>query len=74
MCRDRKVQPVGLADVEHAHAEALRAQLADVHALPRRFALATPNKGRWDAAWHTLQTPLREVRSSLAGVVVPPAG
>ena len=76
VCRDRKVQLVGLADFEQARAEAeaLRAQLADVHARLQRFALAKPNEGRWEAAWQALQAQLREVLGTLADVAVPPAG
>lgn len=76
VCRDRKVQLVGLADFEQARAEAeaLRARLADVHARLQRFALAKPNEGRWDAAWQALQAQLREVLGTLADVAAPPAG
>ncbi|MCP1372666.1 hypothetical protein [Dyella lutea] len=76
VCRDRKVQLVGLADFEQARAEAaaLRARLADVHAHLQRFVLATPNEGRWEAAWLALQAQLREVLGSLTDVVMPPAG
>jgi len=76
VCRDRKVQLVGLADFEQARAEAeaLREQLADVHARLQRFALAKPNEGRWEAAWQALQAQLREVLGTLADVAVPPAG
>ncbi|MEW5836333.1 MAG: hypothetical protein AB1832_14815 [Pseudomonadota bacterium] len=76
VCRDRKVQLVGLADFEQARAEAeaLRERLADVHARLQRFALAKPNEGRWEAAWQALQAQLREVLGTLADVAVPPAG
>lgn len=76
VCRDRKVQLVGLADFEQARAEAeaLRARLADVHARLQRFALAMPNEDRWEASWQALQAQLREVLGTLADVAVPPAG
>ncbi|WP_017463284.1 hypothetical protein [Dyella ginsengisoli] len=76
VCRDRKVQLVGLADFEQARAEAeaLRERLADVHARLQRFALAKPNEGHWDAAWQALQTQLREVLDSLTDVTTPPCG
>ena len=76
VCRDRKVQLVGLADFEQARAEAdaLRRQLAEVRARLQRFALAKPNEGRWDAAWHALQEQLREVLGTLPDAPSPPAG
>lgn len=76
VCRDRKVQLVGLADFEQARAgaEALRARLADVHARLQRFALARPNEDRWEASWQALQAQLREVLGTLADVAEPPAG
>lgn len=76
VCRDRKVQLVGLADFEQARAEAdaLRRQLAEVRARLQRFALAKPNEGRWDAAWHALQEQLREVLGTLPDEASPPTG
>ena len=76
VCRDRKVQLVGLADFEQARAEAeaLREQLADVHARLQRFALAKPNEGRWEAAWQALQAQLREVLGTLPDAASPPIG
>lgn len=68
VCRDRKVLLVGKDDYEQARAEAdaLRAQLAAIHARLLRFALATPHEGRWEAAWQALQAQLREVLAELA--------
>ena len=76
VCRDRKVQLVGLAEFVQARAEAdaRRGRLADVPARLQRFALAKPNEGRWDAAWQALQAQLREVLDSLTDVTTPPCG
>lgn len=76
VCRDRKVQLVGLADFEQARAEAeaLRERLANVHARLQRFALARPNEGRWEAAWQALQAQLREVLGTLPDAASPPTG
>jgi hypothetical protein len=68
VCRDRKVLLVGKDDYEQARAEAdaLRAQLAAIHARLLRFSVATPHAGRWEAAWQALQAQLREVLAELA--------
>lgn len=75
VCRDRKVQLVGLADFEQvcSEADALRARLSDVRRELQRFALATPHAGRWDAAWESLQASVRTLLAGPAAELPPPS-
>ena len=70
VCRDRKILMVAKEDHERVLAEsaALRAQLAEAHAMLQRFTLAKPREGQWERSWQALQTELREALAVLAAM------
>jgi hypothetical protein len=67
VCRDRKVLFIGKDEHEAALAEIarLREQLQSVASRLRRFGLAAPRAGRWEAAYNALRVETRELIAEL---------